>query len=112
MRIIGTKFSVEYSTKYPKTLRYMAYQPGGEQAWQMVDLGYETAYPAITGGIFEFGFSDGLQQMWAAFCDQLVHGLDGMRQPFYCATPEETAAHHDVLTAALASHAQHSAAAL
>ncbi len=112
LRIIGTKFSVEYSTKYPKTLRYMAYQPGGEQAWQMVDLGYETAYPAITGGIFEFGFSDGLQQMWAAFCDQLVHGLDGMHQPFYCATPEETAAHHDVLTAALASHAQRSAIAL
>lgn len=112
LRIIGTKFSVEYSTKYPKTLRYMVYQPGGEQAWQAVDLGYETAYPAITGGIFEFGFSDGLQQMWAAFCDQLVHGVDGMRQPFYCATPQETAAHHEVLTAALASHAQRSAVAL
>ncbi|MFQ3565377.1 MAG: Gfo/Idh/MocA family oxidoreductase [Aggregatilineales bacterium] len=112
LRIIGTKFSVEYSTKYPKTLRYMAYQPGGEQAWQVLDLGYETAYPAITGSIFEFGFSDGLQQMWAAFCDQLMHGTEGMRQPFYCATPEETAAHHDVLTAALASHAQRSAVVL
>jgi hypothetical protein len=29
-----------------------------------------------------------------------------MRQPFYCATPQETAAHHAVLTAALESEKQ------
>lgn len=105
IRIMGTQFSVEYSTKYPKTLRTLEYS-GGEQAWRVLDLGYETAYPTITGGIFEFGFSDGLLQMWAAFCDQLVNGRAGMRQPFYCATPAETALHHQVLTAALASHKQ------
>jgi predicted dehydrogenase len=103
MRILGTKFSVEYSTKYPKTLKTMQYTSGGEQAWQMVDLGYETPYPTITGGIFEFGFSDGLLQMWAGFCDQLANGRAGMLQPFYCATPEETHLHHRVLTAALQS---------
>ncbi len=112
IRILGTKFSVEYSTKYPKTLRTLSYTSGGEQAWAVLDLGYETAYPTITGGIFEFGFSDGLLQMWAAFCDQLVNGREGMKQPFYCATPEETHQHHRVLTAALQSHAQQSVVAL
>ncbi len=106
IRITGTKFSVEYSSKFPKTLRTMEYTSGGEQAWKVLDLGYETAYPTITGGIFEFGFSDGLLQMWAAFCDQLANGRDKMAQPFYCATPDETALHHRVLTAALESDKQ------
>ncbi len=106
IRITGTKFSVEYSSKFPKTLRTMEYTAGGEQAWKVLDMGYETAYPTITGGIFEFGFSDGLLQMWAAFCDQLANGRDKMLQPYYCATPEETALHHRVLTAALQSDKQ------
>ncbi|RMF81268.1 MAG: gfo/Idh/MocA family oxidoreductase, partial [Chloroflexi bacterium] len=76
------------------------------QAWRHIDLGYETAYPTITGGIFEFGFSDAILQMWAAFCDQLANGRDNMRQPFYCATPQETHQHHRILTAALKSHKQ------
>ena len=42
--------------------------------------------------------------MWAAFCDELAHGRDGMRQPFYCATPEEAAASHRLFTAALRSN--------
>ncbi|MCS7071302.1 MAG: Gfo/Idh/MocA family oxidoreductase [Anaerolinea sp.] len=104
LRVIGTEMSVEYSSKYPKTFRYMEYASGKEQAWQTVDLGYETVYPTITGGIFEFGFTDAMLQMWAAFCDQLVHGIDGMRQKFYCATPDEAMLHHRVLTAALESH--------
>ena len=54
----GTEFSAEFSTKYPKTLRTMAYTPGGAQTWQSQDLGSESAYPTITGAIFEFGFSD------------------------------------------------------
>ena len=103
LRVLGTAFSAEFSTKYPKTLRTMTYTPGGEQAWQSVDLGYESAYPAITGKIFEFGFPDAMLQMWAAFLDQLVNGREGMRQPFYCVTPEETRQHHRVLTAALES---------
>lgn len=106
IRVTGTKFSVEYSSKFPKTLRTMEYTSGGEQAWKVLDMGYETAYPTITGGIFEFGFSDGLLQMWAAFCDQLANGRDKMLQSYYCATPEETALHHRVLTAALQSGKQ------
>lgn len=112
LRVIGTHFSAEFSTKYPKTLRFMRYQPGDEQIWGSVDLGYESIYPTITGGIFEFGFTDAILQMWAAFCDQLVNGLGGMSQPFYCATPDETVAQHAILTAALESHAQKRAIAV
>lgn len=102
--IDGTSGSIAYSTKQPKTLRTMAYEPGGPQAWAVVDLGSVSAYRAITGSIFEFGFSDAILQMWAAFVDELTHGRDGMQQPFYCATPEEAAATHRLFTASLRSH--------
>jgi len=105
LRVLGTAFSAEFSTKYPKTLRTMAYAPGGTQAWQSQDLGSEPAYPTITGSIFEFGFSDSILQMWAAFCDELAHPAS-MRQPFYCVTPEETRQSHRILTAALDSNRQ------
>lgn len=104
IRINGTAFSAAFSTKNPKELRFMPYEAGGEQAWRAVDVPYASAYDAITGGIFEFGFSDAILQMWAAFCDELVHG-DAMQQPLYCATPEEAAQTHELFTAALASHA-------
>ncbi len=104
IRIQGTEFSCEYSTKDPKRLACLPYQSGGEQAWHVVDVPYRSAYGSITGGIFEFGFSDSILQMWAAFCDELTN-RDGMRQPFHCATPEETAASHRVFTAALESAA-------
>jgi predicted dehydrogenase len=102
----GTKGSIAYTTKLPKTLRWMDYEPGAAQAWQVVDLGSESAYPTITGAIFEFGFPDAVLQMWAAFVDELAHGRDGMRQPFHCATPEEASATHRIFTAALRSHAE------
>jgi hypothetical protein len=81
----------------------LTYRSGQPQAWEVRDLGYNSAYPTITGGNFEFGFSDSILQMWAAFCDELVNGKD-MRQPFGCATPEETAVHHRILTAAIDSY--------
>ena len=104
IEIDGTSGSIAYSTKQPKTLRTMDYEPGGPQAWAVLDLGSVSAYPAITGSIFEFGFSDAILQMWAAFVDELTHGRDGMQQPFYCATPEEAAATHRLFTASLRSH--------
>ncbi len=103
IRVQGTACSAEFSTKYPKQVRYLPYTPGGEQAWREVDVPFHSVYPTITGEIFEFGFTDALLQMWAAFCDELAHGRDGMRQPFTCATPEEVAASHDLFTAALES---------
>ncbi len=101
--IYGTALSVRFSTRHPKSLYTMRYEAGGQQVWSEESLGYDSAYPTITGGIFEFGFSDSIVQMWAAFCDELVNGREGMMQSFYCATPEETAQHHAVLTAALQS---------
>jgi predicted dehydrogenase len=104
IEIDGTEGSIAYTTKLPKTLRWMDYEPGSAQAWQVLDLGSESAYPTITGAIFEFGFSDAILQMWAAFVDELAHGREEMRQPFYCATPDEAAATHRIFTAAVESH--------
>ena len=105
--IDGTECSIAFSTKLPKTLRFMDFRAGGQQDWRTLDLGSQSAYPTITGAIFEFGFSDAILQMWAAFLDELVHGREGMRQPFYCATPEEVAWTHRLFTAALRSHTEH-----
>lgn len=105
LAVYGVKRSMTFSTKHPRTLRQLDYTTGAEQAWQHIDLGYQSAYPTIAGGIFEFGFSDAMLQMWAAFCDELAHGREGMRQPFGCVTPEEAAESHRVFTEALAAHA-------
>lgn len=104
LRVTGTTLSAAYSTKYPRTLRLMDYIPGQEQGWREIDLGYTSAYPTITAGIFEFGQPAAMLQMWAAYCDELAHGRDGMAQPFYCATPQEAHQQHIIFTAALESH--------
>jgi predicted dehydrogenase len=101
LRVIGMRRSMSFSTKYPKTLHVMEYKSGGTQAWQQIDLGYQSAYPTITANIFEFGFTDSVLQMWAAFCDELVHGQAKMQQPFYCATPGEAHQSHLLFTEAL-----------
>ncbi|WP_276354540.1 Gfo/Idh/MocA family protein [Cohnella caldifontis] len=99
IRIEGTKFSAEFSTKNPKQVLYMPYEPGGEQAWRAVDVPCRSAYETITGGIFEFGFSDSILQMWAAFCDEIA----GNEPAFRCATPDEAEGSHRLFTAALES---------
>jgi len=98
--ILGTQNSAEFTTKRPKTLRTLPYQSGSKQTWQEEDLGYSSAYPTITGHIFEFGFSDAVLQMWAAFIDELL----GNTPRFGCATPQEALASHQLFTAALESH--------
>jgi predicted dehydrogenase len=105
LEVYGTERSMTFSTKRPRTLRQLDYVPGTEQAWKHIDVGYRSAYPTLTGGIFEFGFSDAILQMWAAFCDELAHGTEGMFQSFGCVTPDEAAESHRVFTEALAAHA-------
>ena len=95
--MLGTKGSVSFSTQSPRQWQYMRYS-GGAQVWQVEDLGFQTLFPAITGGIFEFGFPDALQQMWAAYLDELA---GGDARGFPCVTPEEARDHHAILTAAL-----------
>jgi predicted dehydrogenase len=103
VRIQGTDCSAEFTTKYPKQVRYLPYTPGSEQAWREMDVPFKPAYPTITGDIFEFGFTDAMLQMWAAYCDELAHGREGMRQLFTCVTPDEVGQCHDLFTAALTS---------
>jgi predicted dehydrogenase len=103
VRVLGTECSAEFTTRYPKQIRYLPYTPDGEQAWRVMDVPFRPAYPTITGDIFEAGFTDALLQMWAAYCDELAHGREGMRQPFTCVTPDEVAQCHDLFTAALSS---------
>lgn len=100
IRVLGMKGSALFTTKNPRQWQFMQYEPGGAQTWQVEDLGYQSLFPAITGGIFEFGFADAIQQMWAAFMDELA---GGDARGFHCATPEEARDHHAILTAALES---------
>lgn len=97
IRILGTKKSAYFSTKNPRQWQFMTYA-GGAGVWSMEDLGFESLFPAITGGIFEFGFADAIQQMWAAFVDELA---GGNANGFGCVSPQEAADHHAVLNAAL-----------
>jgi predicted dehydrogenase len=99
IRILGMKKSAFFSTKQPRQWQWMDYQ-GTTQSWNTEDLGYGSVFPAITGKIFEFGFADAIQQMWAAFIDELAGGT---ANGFPCASPAEAADHHAVLTAALRS---------
>lgn len=99
LRVLGMRRSAHFTTKSPRQWQWLDYQ-GGRQAWQVEDLGYSSVFPAITGKIFEFGFTDAVQQMWAAFVDEISgRAASG----FGCVTPDEARAHHAVLTAALTS---------
>jgi predicted dehydrogenase len=100
-KIQGTKESYFFTTKSPRQVTYMKYEDGKAQAWQTEDLGYTPLFETITGPIFEFGFTDVILQMWAAFIDEL-NGGDA--NGFSCVTPDETIMHHDILSAALKSH--------
>ena len=104
LEILGTRGSARWTSKQINTLEIMAYD-GGEQAWQVIDMGHEVAHKSITGGIFEMGFSDSILQMWAAFLYELEHGEPRSRFAG-CVTPEEVAYSHRLFTAALRSHAK------
>ncbi len=97
IRVLGTKKSACFSTKNPRQWQFMTYA-GGAGVWSVEDLGFESLFPAITGGIFEFGFADAIQQMWAAFVDELA---GGNANGFGCVSPPEAADHHAILSAAL-----------
>jgi predicted dehydrogenase len=105
--VYGMKKSARYSSKNTNSIEILDYTVGGEQAWQQIDMGHETAFKSITGGIFEFGFSDSILQMWAAFLYELAHGKP-LGKFAGCVTPEETALSHKLFTAALKSQRERS----
>jgi len=105
--VYGMRKCARYSSKNTNSIQILDYSNGGEQAWQVIDMGHETAFKSITGGIFEFGFSDSILQMWAAFLYELAHGAP-LKRFAGCVTPEETALSHSLFTAALESQRERS----
>jgi predicted dehydrogenase len=98
---LGMDGGVRFTTRYPTTLQRFA-RRDGEQVWEEVQPGNVSAWPAISGGIFEFGFSDALMQMWASY---LAERAGALRDRFATATPREALDAHRVFDAALRSSA-------
>lgn len=100
--IYGTRCCARFSLKNPKRLELLRYE-NGEQAWERIDMGYETPYGTITGGVFEFGAPDAFMQLVAAFIYELSHGKV-LSKAAACPTPREMHWCHRLFTAAIASH--------
>lgn len=98
IEILGTESGVRYTTAEPKTL--WVFERGAEQWWRRTELGFTTSFETVTGKIFEPGFPDVIQQMWAAYLAEREGILDDR---FGCATPDEALDTHRIFAAALRS---------
>jgi predicted dehydrogenase len=99
LRVLGMEGGVEFSTRNPKVVRRFTVRDG-RQTWEHFETGSQSVFPTVTGAIFEFGFSDAVLQMWAAFLAERAGSLgDG----FGCVTPDEAVAAHRLFDAALRS---------
>ena len=101
IEVYGTDASARFSTHNPKAFDFLETK-GKEQGWTRLDIGSQSAISSITGGIFEFGFSDAFQQMIGAFMNEFSEHPE--KHPFKNITPEETIWSHQLFTAALKSH--------
>jgi predicted dehydrogenase len=105
LEVVGMDGGVRFSTARPKTVDVFGTvdEPGvpAEQSWRSVELGSQSVWPTVTGGIFEFGFSDAILQMWAAF---LAERAGALGNRFGCATPAEAFEAHEISAAAMRSH--------
>ena len=104
IEIYGTEGGVKFNTKDTKAL--WTFSRGKEQTWQRTDLGFQVAFPTITGSIFEAGFSDCFMQMLAAYFAER-EGL--LNDRFGCVTPREAMMSHKLFESALRSHESKSA---
>lgn len=105
--LYGMKASGKFTSANPNVFTYTA-DWGKEQAWASVNVGYKPMIPTITGPIFEFGFTDAILQMWAAFMLE----MDYKHVDFGCFTPEETRLSHALQSAALCSKAENAVIAI
>jgi len=105
MEVAGTRASARWSSENPQLLEVLRYTPGGPQVWEKIQTGCKPAFNTITGEIFEFGFSDSILQMWAAFLHELTEGKP-LKKFAGCVLPQETALSHQLFTAALESQKQ------
>lgn len=92
---------IDFSTASPKAVRRFAVRDGG-QVWERLETGSQSAFPTVTGPIFEFGFSDAILQTWAAF---LAERAGALGDRLGCVTPEEALIGHWLWDAALRSAA-------
>jgi predicted dehydrogenase len=99
IRVTGMDSAAYFTTDDPNGFHFLQ-NTGKEQAWCRLNVGHRTLFPVITGSIFEFGFSDAILQMWAAFMTE----LEGKEARFGCFRPEETRLSHALQSAALRSH--------
>lgn len=97
--IYGMKMSAYFTTDDPNAIHFIK-NDGRTQAWSRMVVGQKTTFPVITGEIFEFGFSDSLLQMFAAFISE----LRSLPCPFKTFSIEEAKLSHKLLTAALVSY--------
>jgi len=107
MEVLGMQKCARYTSKNTNSIQILDYSSDKDQAWQVIDMGHETAFESITGGIFEFGFSDSILQMWASYLYEMVHGKP-IKKFAGCVTPDETALSHKLFTAALESQREES----
>lgn len=108
LRALGMNGGVEFSTASPKTVWHFAVRDG-RQAWERLETGSQSAFATVTGPIFEFGFSDAILQMWAAY---LAEREGALGDRLGCVTPSEALAAHEVFAAAQASAASGAAEAV
>jgi predicted dehydrogenase len=110
IEILGTKACARFSTNDTNTLEILEYT-GGEQRWQKIYMGQQAPFKSITYGIFQFGATDAILQMWAGFLYEFDKG-----KPYTkfsgCVIPEETTLWHRLFTAALKSHKKSATIAL
>jgi predicted dehydrogenase len=97
---LGMDGGVRFNTRTPTTLQRFS-RRDGEQVWEEVQPGNVSAWPMVSGGIFEFGFADALLQMWASY---LAEREGQLGERFGTATPREALESHRVFHAALESN--------
>ena len=101
IEVYGTEGSARFSTRNSKAFDFLVTK-GKEQGWTRIDVGSQSIIPSITGGIFEFGFSDAFQQMIGAFMSEFSNKESN--HSFRNISPEETSWSHELFTAALESN--------
>jgi predicted dehydrogenase len=101
LRAVGMDGGVAFSTASPKAVWRFALRDG-RQLWERLETGSQSAFATVTGPIFEFGFSDAILQMWAAY---LAEREGALGERLGCVTPQEALASHELWDAALRSAA-------
>jgi predicted dehydrogenase len=96
IRAVGMDGGIAYSTASPKEVHRFTVRDG-RQLWERLETGSQSAFGTVTGPIFEFGFSDAILQMWAAF---LAERAGELGDRLGCVTPQEAVASHELFAAA------------